>query len=353
MYRKFRKKIAQKFPELRYWADCIMNCKSEKFRQSVIALANYPGVFFFEKYGKLNPDKNICIVGMDDNYITQGGLMSEIRNLLVRFAMCEHYGFTPVVEFRDSLYSMETPVNGTTNAYEYFFEQPTTVSLSEAWNSQYVYVSRGIDALEFADLNQNYDISDDQITKMGELFRKYIRIKTSVESIIQTQIDQLLLQKKTLGVHIRGGDFNQLYEGHPIPVTPEEYIDPIKKLLVSGEYEQIFLATDDQEAIDILKDAFKEKLLYYDNVSRTDDGTGVHTTGFRTGKNGYQMGIEVLTDTYCLANCDGLITGYSGAGLMAQIIKCAKGQKYSQKVILSNGFCNNGNVFPQRKRSKK
>ena len=50
MYRKFRKKIAQKFPELRYWADCIMNCKSEKFRQSVIALANYPGVFFFEKY---------------------------------------------------------------------------------------------------------------------------------------------------------------------------------------------------------------------------------------------------------------------------------------------------------------
>ncbi len=349
MKKTLRKRIAEKYPFLRYLVIGLANMHNTNFRNTVIALATKPGVFYFEEYGNLNPDKNICIMGMDDNYITQGGLLSELRNLLVRFAMAEHFGFVPVVEFRHSLYTEDEPMNGTTNAFEYYFNQPTEISLQDAWSSKYVYISRGMDALHFENLSQDYDISEPQIKRMGELYFKYIYLNDNTREFITNQIKELNNSKNTLGVQIRGGDFNALYEGHPIPIRIEQYITQIDKLIKQNGYEKIFVATDDSGALKSLQDRYGDKICFFKDTERTDDTIGIHTKNYYKKSNRYRMGLEVLRDMFTLVSCRGLVACHSGVSIFARIVKSTEENGYDDLIILDNGICHNGRKYPQRK----
>lgn len=347
---KLREKIATKHPIFRYFVVGIMNCRSKRFREGVIALANEPNVFYFRNMGNLNSDKNICILGTDDNGITQGGLLSELRNLLVRFAMCEHFNFIPVVEFKNCLYDEKTIINGTRNPFEYYFCQPQNISVDEAKMSRYVYISRGIDCLEFGTLNQQYTIGDAEIIRFGTLYKKYLHLNEITKGYIEEQKRCLFNQGPVLGVHIRGGDFNKLYDGHPIPVTPEEYFIEIDKLLEKKRYARIFLATDDKRVLEKMLIKYGDKLLYFNDTLRTCTDVGIHTLGHEESGVGYRMGLEVLRDLYILAETDGLVTGYSGVGLFARIIRTTMEKEYKDLVIMDNGICHNGKKFPQRKK---
>lgn len=334
---------------MKYVPTLVSYIKNPKFRNHVVALTKDPFVFRFQNFGELNPDRPICIVGMDDNGITQGGLLSELRNLIIRFALCEKFNFTPVVEFRNSLYDEKEPIDGTTNAFEFYYKQPAGIELSAAWKSKYVYISRAIDCLGIDELRIEYDVDEKQIKRMGELYSNYLHLNEKTEKFFVEEITVLLKNRKTLGVHMRGGDFKKLYEGHPIPVCAEEYFPYIDLLIEKKGYEQIFLATDDSYNVEKMKEKYGAKIVLYSDVMRTESEAGIHTIGHRNGYSGYRMGLEVLRDVYTLAETDALITGHSGAGLMARIIKSSKKKEYEDFILMDNGICHNNNFFPQRK----
>lgn len=318
------------------------------YRDYVNAITNEPNLFYFRKLGELNPDKNICILGTDDRGITQGGLMSELRNLLVGFAMCEHFHLQPVVEFKNSLYDVCDSERGV-NAFEYYFEQPIGISVDDAKKSQFVYFSRVFDVLAFKELNVSYEIDEKQLDRFSEIYNKYLHINLSTSKMLAADIDHLLGGKKTLGVHIRGGDFNGLYNGHPVPLMPEDYYKDIDRLLNIRAYDCIFLASDDERIINQLTEKYGNQIIFFSDNKRTKDNTGIHSMRNKETDEGYRKGYEVLRDAYALAGCEDLIIGLSGVGSYARIVRRAEHSEMRDAVVLSKGICQNDKLFPQRK----
>lgn len=343
-----RKMIRKKFPKIRYWGNCWMFRNDASYRDTVNAITNEPYLFYFHNLGELNPDSNICIMGTDDRGITQGGLMSELRNLLVRFAMCEHFHLLPVVEFKNSLYDDGGSERGM-NAFEYYFEQPVGISVEDAKNSRYVYFARGIDVRDFKELNVSYEIDNRQLDRFSVLYRKYLHLNESTDRMLASDIERLLGDKKVLGVHIRGGDFNGFYNGHPVPLMPEDYYEDIDRLFSIRSYDCIFLASDDDRIFARLSEKYGNKIISFSDNMRTKDNTGIHSKKNKETGEGYRKGYEVLRDAYALAGCEDLITGLSGVGSFARIVRKAKYAHMRDAVVLSKGICHCDKQFPQRR----
>lgn len=91
-------------------------------------------------FGTLNPDKKFFVIRSDNTY---QGLLSLYLGELERIYRCFQEGFIPVVDWQNykTQYNVDFPVNGTTNAWEYYFEQPCTYTLEEVYHSTNVRLS--------------------------------------------------------------------------------------------------------------------------------------------------------------------------------------------------------------------
>lgn len=69
-----------------------------------------------------------------------------------------------------------------------------------------------------------------------------------------------------LGVHVRVTDMNIIHGGYGI-FTTQNYIDRIKQY---DSNKKIFVASDNNESIEILKEEFGDRVLYVENLSRAD-----------------------------------------------------------------------------------
>lgn len=104
--------------------------------------------------------------------------------------------------------------------------------------------------------------------------------------------------RKTLGVHIRKTD-------HALEIAPIH----LKKFLRTIDtrikhYDQLYVATDDVEVLDTLTARYGQKVLA-NEVMRSKGLESVHLSDIYTDR--YALGLEVLTDCYCLSRCDKLI----------------------------------------------
>ena len=303
-------------------------------------------VLFFQRFGELNSDKRIYITGFNQDRVTVGGILAELRKDLIQIDMAEKYNLTPVIEFRNSLYTEKEPINGTYNAFEYYFNQVSEISVEEAWKSSYVYVQRNGDILH-ADIPFSYELAEEHIERLGSVFKKYISFNENTQNMINKDMASLIGEErdKILGVHIRGTDFNNDYNGHPVPVSAEQYFDVIDHYLKNKQYERVFLATDDSRLVNAFEIKYEEKLLLFRDVIRSDDNQGVHVNVYMSNKKGmgYRAGYEVLRDVFTLSKLRGLVAGYSGAQIMARIIKKSFGEVFTDFELISNGISNSSN----------
>ena len=175
---------------------------------------------------------------------------------------------------------------------------------------------------------------------MSHIFRKYIRVKTDLRQTIDMDISELLHHKKTLAIHYRGTDFKKGWKKHPIALSPEDYYSAIDEALHLGAFEQIFLATDDNNALNTFKDRYKDKMIYYTDVYRSTDEIGVHFSQSERQYHKYKLGYEVLRDMLTLTSCDGLIAGLSQVAICTLITKNASSKKYEYIKILETGIHN-------------
>ena len=101
-------------------------------------------------------------------------------------------------------------------------------------------------------------------------------------------------------------------------------VEAILSILTSKDIRDhaIFLATDDAEAVDVLKDAFGSRLLVRGNVQRTtSDAVEVH---FREwGRLSITDAEDVLVDTMLLSKCDVLVHASSSVSTVASIMNPA------------------------------
>jgi len=158
------------------------------------------------------------------------------------------------------------------------------------------------------------------------------------------QLSEVLKGKKTLGVHVRGTDFRRNYKGHPVKIGTEEFVEAVAGLLAQADYDNIFLATDDTEAIRMFHERFGEKVSYYQDVMRSSGNETVMKSRSDRKQHHYLLGREVLRDAWTLGLCSGLVAGLSQVSLNARILKKAAGTEYENLIILDKGINQSGDI---------
>lgn len=327
----------QRHPKLNYLQRCIRQINNTSFMSQVIDI--HPMLVEFEQLGELNRNINIYLFDSNNN---TSGFFARYRYILDSLYFADRFHFVPVVSLDQSfIYSEKEPVNGTTNPFEYYFEPVSSISVANAKNSynvvRSVYAHTGI----ARGTKDSYLVANEYILRLAQIQRKYIRLNKVVRPKIEGDISALLKKTKTLGVQVRGTDFNLNFNNHPVAVLPEDYLPVVKKAVAEHGFQKLFLATDEVAILEMFQKEFGDMLVYYEDVIRSVDGKNVVLAEVQRENHRYLLGFEVLRDMWTLASCEGLVAGVSQISICAQITKASFNDQYQYLCILDKGINSN------------
>ncbi len=333
-----KKSFLQRHPKLNYLQRCFRRRKNKDFVDEVMSIGHDPLRLRVLNLGQENQGKMIYIaktMGCD-------GFFAELRYLLNELYFADKLGLIPVLTMSEkSSYAESEPINGTTNPFEYYFLQPTEITLESAKKSfavvEHNWIQRRFIKTDL-DYKSGYAPIDEYFDVMSKLIKKYLRFNDDTKVKVCDVAKELLGDGKTLGIHIRGADFKRHYANHPNIVTIKEYAESVEQTLKENNFDKIFLATDDSEAIETFEKKFGDKLVYYKDVIRTDGDETVMKSTIDRPLHHYNLGIEVIRDSYTLSLCSGLIAGLSNVSIFSRLLKQSEGKKYDYLKILDKGI---------------
>ena len=213
--------------------------------------------------------------------------------ILNRLSFSDKMGFYHVIDWEESeFYQEDHPIHGSTSIFEYYFEQPSGISLADArksnfvvydWNSpEYGYN----DAFHVGD-NNDYRFTDKDVEQFAKIQRKYIHLHKEIELSIKDQVEKLFQGKtNVIGVHARGAD-------------------------TKIGYEDVIRSTS------TIMNCFIEE---------------------KRENHHYLLGLEIIRDVYTLAACRGFVCGMSYVGFIVQIIKKANEECFDDFIRISKGI---------------
>ena len=298
--------------------------------------------------GKENRDKTIYYICENNGAL---GFFAMYRNWLEYLHFADRCGYVPVVDAGSEFaYGEKNPICGTVNPFEYYFCQPKGIGIEKARASYRVIQSdilhRNMIEVAYTGKWNHYRYTPDYLLAMSKIVKKYIKFNSSTRNYLKTGLRLLQIDKnRTLGVHIRGTDFRNGFNNHPVYVTENECFSEIDKIMAEGKYEKIFLATDDSRILEKFAAKYGETLRYYTDVMRSGRNKSVMQGKSGRSYHKYRLGLEVIRDMYTLAMCGGLVAGISQVAVCAQINKLAMGKKYDDLAIIDKGINRNAKNF--------
>ncbi len=331
-------RIANKIGQLKFAAYCYKKGKDKRFIKNVKQLDDLNYMVYLESYGEKENDNIVYLIDMEPSY---SGFFADHNRLLGYLYFADKYGMKPVVHYSSEYcYAEDHPVNGTGNPFEYYFEQPVHITLDSMKEYKLVARSRKENSYlvnQLCETSNGYMRTEEYLNEMARITAKYIRLNEITNTKISSDIQKLLGTGNALGVHVRGTDFKQNYNGHPVLIGIDDYLSKTVQIFQTGNYDKVFLATDDEEAVKRFSLEFGEQMVFYHDVIRSnEDDTVMHSKVDRENHH-YLLGLEVLRDMYTLASCDGLIAGLSQVSYAARIQKKSRGEEYKDLVILNKG----------------
>lgn len=277
-----------------------------------------------DTYGKLNPHKIIMLLECDSG---SGGFCAQWVYFLNRLSFSDSMGFSHSINWYGSqFYKEKSLVYNKNNIFEYFFDQPSNISVKEAKESQNVILDNNTVDYGYYDAfavgrEDDYAFSAEDIKRFAIIQKKYIRLNECLKQEISDGIVKMFKGRKVLAIHARGADAQIPYNKHPIPVTIDEYISKTKELAAEIKADAIFLATDDNNILKIFINEFGEKLLYYKGVERSD---GIRMNCYGESErplHHYNLGKEIIRDVYTMASCQGFVCSLSYVSYIVQVVK--------------------------------
>lgn len=278
-----------------------------------------------KKYGELNPDKTFYVI-RPYYYLEANELCTTIANLLYHYyrtlhgiAYAQNKGWIPVVDWQNYgiMPHMENePINGTSNGWEYYWNQPSGYSLEEAYQSKNVILStRNSQSYEFMPSIAIYSPLTKYVTKLAELCPQYDKSITFNEitmNYINSWEKKLFTKnERILGVSVRGVAYGvKRIPGHPVQPTINELINFLNTKLEEWEIDKIYFTCEASWMVDEMKTTYEDKLIVlprqrYDRVPSAEDNP-LYEPGRR-----YQTNLDYLTEMYLLSKCTSLVAGMS------------------------------------------
>ena len=254
------------------------------------------------------------------------GFFSNYVWVLGHVIFARKFGYIPVVDMKHypTLYSEEQPVNGITNAWNYYFEDVSEISLQEVYKKGNYVLGKDMPLHKYAEkyCEPEYRFPT---PRMVSYYAPYIERYLKVKKDLQEEFDADWKRKavssgQVLGIHIRGTDMkNDL--GHPMPADAQTYLQKVIEFLKThSDINKIFLATDENDIKEVFENAFRDTAytLFMNEAFRVWDTdakrkTGLHELKIENARplHKYLLGKEVLQDAWFLHKCDYLICGHS------------------------------------------
>lgn len=283
------------------------------------------------------------------------GFFAEFGMTLIKLYFADERGFIPHVYWgKQYVYYEPDGIKGEKNAFLHYFKPVSGIASTEhaahvvyqaAWHCEQVK------ALYSA---VSYDVSQEYIDAMADMLKKYIRYNDETKKYLEDAYSSLLGDRKTLAVHYRGTDFNKGYNNHPVPVQIEQEIGKVRELLKDRDYEQIFLATDENAVVERFRREFGGAVKVYEDTYR-DDGSGESVAFSKSDRpnHHYRLGLEVLRDQYTLTRCEGIVCGYSNITFIARVMRRAwYDLGWADYCLIDNGLFHNNNSFSESENAR-
>ena len=217
----------------------------------------------------------------------------------------------------------------TDNVWEYYFEQPfSDYDLRDSIPSNFNTFCPVPTNFKFGlDGQGNYSLSEKSLNfyesfKLGKLLtEKYIKFKPHIIEKVENFYHEYMRGKNTLGVQYRGGEaFHTAHARNQHQHMNIEYhISKIDENFKTGEYDQIFLITNDQYARDILMDHYGSKIIKYESDLLCPVGVHLDVPWLHNDRN-YEKGEFAVIDCLLLSKCQKILATSSNLTCLSVVL---------------------------------
>ena len=233
-----------------------------------------PFFFIFEKANLIMfhsdlKEKKYKGEGRNENiyYIRRGAGRNDIAGLVGTYYLvgCEVYvahkmGMIPYVDFErfPCQYSVEREVNGTKNAWEYYFEQPYGTKKRDAYGGKQFVLSGW--TLSKSKKRRLY--ADEWVRFTGRERKSFLEKVMPVKKYLKNEVNEYyeneFSNRDVLGVFLRGTDYMANKPiGHDVQPTVEMAISKIDLFLKKYDIDRIFLVTEDEDIYSKMKERYR------------------------------------------------------------------------------------------------
>lgn len=236
------------------------------------------------------------------------GLLSSVYYVLGEIKWAKNTGYIPYVDFSNSLcqYYVGREINGTMNAWEYYFLQPEIQNVEDINKKHNTILLSGWRLCER---------KSNDFTNIKLHFQPYIL------EIVNSFFDKEFKDKIILGVFIRGTDYVSLKpKGHPIQPSISDVKNKIQEFMTKYKFHKIYLVTEDYSYYEYLNYAFPNLIFSYgDNYIKDYNGKDFISNSFNN--DAYERGLIYLIRIILLSKCEYVISSKASGSLFANLIR--------------------------------
>lgn len=250
---------------------------------------------------------------------TPGGFCVMLNEMIYILSYLEHHNieFIPHFNWKNELFQDEHGHN----VFDYYFHNNPQLDRYDDYISNLDNTYNPI--LWNIDMNAANNFDQNKITRLHNIFNKYIKIKLDL-------IPDINIHGKSLGIQYRYTDkLKELIDMKTKQIDPSQLIQLIKSTI--NKYDTIYLSTDYKPIIDEIS-GYSDKIKYI-NCARSDNMKGVHFQTFDRESDNYLKGLECLIDIVMLSRCEDIYYSRSNVSLSAVIIN---GGKYGEMKLINN-----------------
>lgn len=280
-----------------------------------------------KKYGKENPKKVFYVI-RPYYYSRPNEAISAVPHLLTNYyyvlqlmAYALDNKWIPVVDWENYRlpHSEDVPVNGTCNAWEYYWKQPSLYTLEEVYRSKHVILSNmNIPSGYLPHLRtpeNGLEAYAKRIVKLGTRYAKMISFNDYVQGYIDDAKRKLFPEgKQIMGVAVRGTAYLTSQGGHhAAQPTLNELAEIVSRYLEKWQPDYIFFTNEEEETVEFMQRAFGDKLLYLPRKRYRDyhiysdnkpDPTDEDLNPLYIAGQRYQTNLDYVTEMALLSQCD-------------------------------------------------
>jgi hypothetical protein len=262
------------------------------------------------------------------------GLLSLYFNSgVAEIQWAQENGYIPYIDFdtENCQYHVERKVNGTTNAWEYYFNQPNHLTANEIAQKRNVLLSGWS--------QKKRKLMKPTIENVQtDLFRSICLEKCAVNESVLKMADKIaerqLKKEKTLGVFIRGTDYVALQpKGHYRQPTVEQVMEKVDEFCTKYDIQKILVVTEDFEIFQKFKNKYGEMAFSSDDdFVKNYSATDYVENSFQNDP--YERGLKYLIRLLLLTKCDYLVSSITNGSMF---VLAGKKEAYKEQYLFDLG----------------